>query len=97
MIGATRVIAKWLVEMSKRLIPRRFLCLDCDVTFHARRLPEAFAVTTRFVPDGERVQTVVTGICRRCVEKGNDALLQKYVERLRPYYPDLTIVEHGQA
>ena len=73
---------------------RRFLCLDCSVTFHDRRLPEAFAVTLPFTHDG---QAVTTGICQRCAEKERSALLQKFAERLRVYYPDLTIIESGRA
>jgi hypothetical protein len=83
--------------MSKRPKPQRFLCLDCDTSFHARRMPEAFAVTLPFMRDGEQVQAIMTGICRRCAEKENGALLQKFVERLRAYYPDLTVLKSGQA
>ena len=96
-IVVCRSVAKWLVEMTKRPEPQRFLCLDCDTSFHARRMPEAFAVTLPFLRDGEQVQAITTGICRHCAEKGNGALLQKFVERLRAYYPDLTIIESGQA
>jgi hypothetical protein len=97
-IAICRSVAKWLVEMTKRSEPQRFLCLDCDTSFHARRMPEAFAVTLPFLRDGERsAAAALAGICRHCAEKGNGALLQKFVERLRVYYPDLTIIESGQA
>jgi hypothetical protein len=96
-IVVCRSVAKWLVEMTKRPKPQRFLCLDCDISFHARRMPEAFAVTLPFMRDGKQVQAITTGICRRCAEKEDGALLQKFVERLRAYYPDLTIIKSGQA
>jgi hypothetical protein len=61
-----RGIGNWLGEMAKRSKPQRFLCLDCDITFHDRRKPETFAVTVPFVRDGG--QTVTIGICRHCAE-----------------------------
>jgi hypothetical protein len=95
-IAAARSIAKWLAEMARRAKQKRFLCLDCDVAFHARRLPEAFAMNLPFAEDCGSI--LVTGICQRCVEeKEGSVLLQKYVERARVYYPDLTILERGQA
>jgi hypothetical protein len=48
-----------------------------------------------FTEDGLTVYT--TGICRRCAGKESGALLQKLVERLRAYYPDLTVIGGGQA
>jgi len=49
-----------------------------------------------FVQDSGSV--LVTGICQRCAEeKEGGTLLQKYVEKARAYYPDLTIIERGQA
>ena len=59
-----RSIAKWLAEMHRRPKPQRFLCLDCDTAFHARRMPEAFAVTLPFALE-EGSQAVTVGICRR--------------------------------
>jgi hypothetical protein len=92
-----RSIAKWLAEMHKRPKPQRFLCLDCDTTFHDRRMPEAFAVTLPFAIE-EGSQAVTTGICRRCVDKEAEALTQTFAERLRAYYyPDLTIIQRGHA
>jgi hypothetical protein len=95
-ILAARSIANWMAEMRKRPKPRRFLCLDCDTTFHEHRPPEAFAVTLPFVPE-EGKQAMTTGICRRCADKDARALTQTFVERLRVYYPDLTIIQGGQA
>ena len=95
-VVVARSIAKWLVEMAGRPKQKRFLCLDCDAEFHARRLPDAFAMNLPFVQDSGSV--LVTGICQRCAEeKEGGALLQKYMERARAYYPDLTIIERGQA
>ena len=37
------------------------------------------------------------GICRRCADKEAEALMQTFVERLRAYYPDLTIIQGGRA
>ena len=91
-----RSVANWLADMRRRPKPQRFLCLDCDTTFHARRMPEAFAVTLPLMPE-EGHQAAATGICRRCAEKDSGALIQKFVERLRAYYPDLTIIQGGQA
>ena len=91
-----RSIAKWLAEMHKRPKPQRLLCLDCDTTFHDRRLPEAFAVTLPFTLE-EDSQAVTVGICRRCAEKEAAVLMQTFVERLRPHYPDLTIIQGGHA
>ena len=51
-----RSIAKWLAEMHRRPKPLRFMCLDCDTTFHARRMPEAFAVTLPFMPGADTVR-----------------------------------------
>ena len=92
----TRSIAHWLTEMAKRPKPRRFLCLDCDTTFHARRMPEAFAMAIPLIADGER-EAWTTGVCRHCMEKDLAVLLQKLVERMRAYYPDLTRIQGGQA
>jgi hypothetical protein len=64
-IVVCRSIAKWLVAMSERPKPKRLLCLDCDTSFHARRMPEAFAVTLPFMQAGEQVQALTTGICRK--------------------------------
>ena len=91
-----RSIAKWLAEMHRRPKPLRFMCLDCDTTFHARRMPEAFAVTLPFTP-AEDSQAVAVGICRHCVEKEAATLMQTFVERLRPHYPDLTTIQSGCA
>ena len=91
-----RSIGNWLAKMHKRSKPQRFMCLDCDTEFHARRMPEAFAVTLPFALD-EDSQAVTVGVCRRCAEKETAALMQTFVERLRPHHPDLTIVQGGRA
>jgi hypothetical protein len=97
-IAAAQLIGKWLAEAAKRPKPRRFLCLDCDTEFHARRMPEAFAINFPYARDPEGFQSMVTGICRRCAEeKGESTLLAKYLERARAYYPDLTMLQCGQA
>jgi hypothetical protein len=61
-------------------------------------MPEAFVVTLPFMQDGRQVQAIMTGICRRCAEKENGALLQKIRGKtaglLHGY---LTIIKSGQA
>ena len=91
-----RSIGNRLAKMHKRSKPQRFMCLDCNTEFHARRMPEAFAAALPFALD-EDSQAVTVGICRRCAEKETAALMQTFVERLRPHYPDLTIVQGGCA
>ena len=91
-----RSIGHWLAEMAKRPKPQRFLCLDCDTTFHARRMPEAFGMAIPPMADEGR-QAWTTGICRRCAEKDHVVLLQKLMEHMRAYYPDLTCIQSGQA
>jgi hypothetical protein len=56
-----RSIGHWLAEMAKRPKPQRFLCLDCDTTFHARRMPEAFGMAVPLMADKGR-QAWTTGI-----------------------------------
>lgn len=89
-------IGHWLREMARRAKPERLLCLDCDTTFHARRMPEAFAMAVPVIPEKGK-QAWTTGVCRRCADKGDVALLEKLVERMRAYYPDLTVIQSGQA
>src|SRR5262245_59364645 len=86
-------VVNWRNEMLQRPKPERFLCLDCETSFHDRRLPGAFAVAVPLLGDGQQAWTI--GICKRCVDKGDAALLQKFVERLRAYYPDLTDIGGG--
>jgi hypothetical protein len=89
-------IGYWLREMAGRAKPERFLCLDCDTTFHAHRMPEAFAMVVPVIPEkGDRTWT--TGVCWRCADKGDVALLDKLVEQMRADYPDLTVIQSGQA
>jgi hypothetical protein len=90
-----RSIAKWMAKMRKRPKLQRFQCLDCDTAFHDHKVPEAFAVTLPFAPEEDK-QAVTVGICRRCVEKEDEALIRTFVERLRAY-PDLTIIQGGRA
>jgi hypothetical protein len=42
-------------------------------------------------------QAWATGICRRCAAKEDGKLLQKMVEHMRSYYPDLTFVQGVHA
>ena len=79
--------------MLQRPKPERFLCLDCETSFHDRRRPGAFAVAVPLVGDSQQAWTI--GICKRCADKGDAALLQKFMERLRAYYPDLTDIGGG--
>jgi hypothetical protein len=90
-----RCIAAWLVDMAGREKRRRFLCLDCDAEFHDRRRPAAFAVSVPLMRGGG--QAWATGICRHCAVKEDDKLLQKMVEHMRSYYPDLTFIQGGHA
>jgi hypothetical protein len=89
-------IGHWLREMAERAKPERFLCLDCDTTFHARRMPDAFAMAIPVIPEKGK-QAWITGVCWRCADKGDAALLENLVARMRAYYPDLTIIQSGQA
>ena len=89
-------IGHWLAEMARREKPQRFMCLDCDTTFHARRMPEAFGMAVPLIAEEGR-PAWTTGTCRRCAEKEHAALLQTLMERMRAYYPDLTIIQSGQA
>ena len=57
-----RNIANWLANMGRRSKPQRFLCLDCDVTFHDRRVPEAFAVTLPFAQEGGQAVTTLPAL-----------------------------------
>ena len=63
--------------------------LRCHVS-RPQAAPEAFAVAVPLLPEGSK-QTWATGICRRCAEKRDGALLQKLVQRMREHYPDLTL------
>jgi hypothetical protein len=59
-------------------------------------MPDAFAVSIPFTLKADS-QAVTVGICRRCAEKEAAALMQTFVERLRPHYPDLTTIQGGHA
>src|SRR5262245_30763295 len=79
-------MVNWRNEMLQRPKPER-------TSFHDRRRPGAFAVAVPLLGGGQQAWTI--GICKRCVDKGDAALLQKVVERLRAYYPDLTDIGGG--
>jgi hypothetical protein len=92
---ALKSIQQWLDEMQRREKRERFLCLSCDTTFHARRLPDAFLVVTPFAAtDG---YAMVTGICRHCAIQDDAKLSQAAIRNMRVIYPDATIAEPGQG
>lgn len=91
---AIRSIAKWLFVMGRRGKQNRFLCMDCDTTFHERRMPEAFMVVTPFAAHSH---SIVTGICSRCANRDDAELLRAAFNAMRKLYPNATTIEAGRA
>jgi len=87
-------IAQWLTTAAARAKRDRFLCMDCDMTFHSRRLPEAFMIVTPFAA---RTHSMVTGICRRCADRDDAELLQAAISTMRKLYPNATEFEPGRS
>jgi hypothetical protein len=93
-VVTVRSIAHWLATSAARAKRERFLCMDCDTTFHDRRMPEAFMVVTPFA--AEIGPSIVTGICRRCADRDDAELLQAAFNAMRKLYPQATKVEAGR-
>jgi hypothetical protein len=85
----------WVREAERRKKSDRMLCLDCDITFHPRRMPDAFLVVIPFA--ATTGHAMVTGICRRCADRDDAALSTAALGNLRSIYPDATFAQAGQA
>jgi hypothetical protein len=90
----TDSIETWMRDAQHRDKANRFLCLDCETTFHQRRIPDAFLVVTPFATLSGHA--IGTGICRRCANRDDDQLMAKAIDGVHKIYPDATIVEPGQ-
>ena len=90
-IIAVRSIGHWLSEMGSRRKSERFLCMDCDTTFHDRWMPDAFMVVTPFAATSGHA--IVTGICRLCANRDDAELRQVAFNSMRQLYPHATAYE----
>ena len=85
-----RAITIWLQKAAEP--GSAFLCIDCDQAFGPDiAAPAAFAVS---MPYANHDCSLVTGICQRCAESGED-LHRMALRRLRTVWPDAYSVGRG--
>jgi hypothetical protein len=90
-VALARSITMWAQEAAEP--GADFLCLDCDQKSPDIAAPVAFAIA---MPSANRNAAIVTGVCARCAESGED-LKEMALRRLRGIWPDAYTVAGGQA
>jgi hypothetical protein len=91
-----KLLVTWMERAQCRKEAKRFPCLGgCGTGFYRHETPDAFLIVTPLA--APTTHALVPGICGRCADRDDAALLTAALKLLQTIYPDLTFVESGRA